>query len=205
VGERDRLVEQHVLGHHPVHQADPAGLVGADQVAGHDHLGRPGQADQARQQVQAAQGGHAADFDPHLAEAGARRREAEVGGQGQLAAGAHRRSVDGGHDGLRHGAQRADRALEGSVDHLAKLGLAHRGNGLEQPRVAARGEGRAAAGEDDGTDAGVGGGPLQPLAQLDHGLGRERVQGGGPVQGQDADGTVVALQDVGHGVSLHQL
>ena len=129
LAERDGLVEQRVVGHHPLHQADALGLRGVDALAGEHHPLRPVPAHH-RGPAQHPEAGHQPDRALGHREARAVGGEHQVAGQRELAAAAERVAVDGGDDrqrALLHRGERAhavglERALGRRAVELAEAG-----------------------------------------------------------------------------------
>src|SRR5213082_353536 len=88
-------VEQLVVRHDLVREAEAKGLVRRDRRAGEVHLERLALSDEPRQPLGAAEAGDDPEVDLGLAERGRLRRDAEVARHRQLAAAAERERVHG--------------------------------------------------------------------------------------------------------------
>ena len=103
-----RRVEQLVVGHHLVGQAEAVRLVGVDRVADQVHLERLGLTHEPRQPLRASEARDDPQVDLRLAERGRLGRDPEVARHRQLTAAAERDRVDGGdRDGGRRLHRRA--------------------------------------------------------------------------------------------------
>ena len=109
LGEGDRMLLELALDQ-PVDQADVAGLLGADRIAGRGHFQRLADAGDARQPLRAAGAGQQAELDLGHAELRRRHRDPVMAGQRDLEAAAERGAVDRGDHRLG--------AILDDVDHL---------------------------------------------------------------------------------------
>ena len=150
------------------------------------------QADQARQQEQAAAVGHQADFGKALGKFDGAGAEHQVAGQGDVEAGAGGDAVDHGdhrllqvQDGLHVGPRLADEVAAGRRSVQAG----------EVIQVAAGAKGFAAAGQDHDPDRGVLANVRQHRRQLGGQGLVQGVHGRRPVQGDGGDFGVFSQQN----------
>ena len=195
-GQGGGLGEELFLWDDPVVEADAMGLLGGNDVAGHEQLGGPAEAHHSGEQVGGAHvGAGEADLHEEKADLGGGGRDADVGSQRDGGACAGDGAVQGRDDGL---AQRPH-----SGDHLA--GEAGEG---EQPGhvtleeladdvddVAAGAKALAGAGDHHGAHLGA---PLErgeEVAQLLIDLEREGVELVGPVERHRGDALLLGVEE----------
>ena len=196
-GDRERLLDQPVRGHHPSDEAGALRLLGVHHAAGQAEVHGLGLADEAGQALGPAGAGYGADGDLRLAELGAVGGDDHVAHHGDLAAAAQGVAGD-----------RGDRRLAGLGQALPALGDevalvdVHVGLVLHLLDVGAGGEGLLGAGHDDGADLIVGLQVVEGRGQLVDQGGAERVQRLRPVERDQADRIAFLDQDVlvGHAV-----
>ena len=169
----------------PIRSASSA----ADQLAGHDQLLGPAEADDLRQPRGAADVGD--QPDPRLGQPDDRvgGEHAEVARERQLERAADARALDLADDGLGHLLGEVPRLQAGAAERPQPLG--RRRERGERAEVHARGEHRAVAADDDAADVRVVGGGAQRRARGEHQLVVERVALLRPVQDDVADGTAI--------------
>ena len=169
-----------------------------DHVAQQEQLLRLRRADEAAQEIGAAEIGAEAHLHEGRGEARAFRGDPQVAGQRQRQARPGRNAVYRADRDLRHLRQDAG-DLGVAAEHRGALGqrdLAATGHGLH---VAAGTEAAARAGQDHGADAAVLRDAGQAVAQMRRHFGDGGVQPLRPVQRQRHDGAVAAFQDgIGH-------
>ncbi len=184
-GERDGFIHQPVGLVDGVDDAEFLALLRVEGAGGEDQLLRLLQPDDARQQEQPAHVRNEADAPEHLAEAGPRRGEDEIGGERDVDAGAVGRPVDRRD----HRKLEADPFVEPAIDVLDALAaLECRAPALGHPlNVAARAEGAAGAGDDHGMERGVVADIQDDLAELRAHRDVKRVAFLGPVQRDDRE------------------
>ena len=191
----DGLVQ--LLGRrHPVGEADPLGLLAADQLAGHHQLLGAAEADHRRQPRRAADVRDQAD--PRLGHADQRvgGDHAQVARQRELHGAADAGAVDHADRRLGHLLGEVPGVEAGAAERAQVLGRL--GQGGQRAEVHAGGEHRAGAADHDAAHRRFGGRLAQRLAGRDHQLAVERVALLRPVQHDVADGSVVFGQHEGH-------
>ena len=170
-------------------EADPLGLLRADQLAGHHELLRPPEPDDLGQPRGPADVGD--QPDPRLGHADDRVRgeHAEVARERQLERAADARAVDRADDRLGHLLGQVPR-LEAVAPERAQV-LGRRAQRAERPEVHARREERPRAAHDHHADGRVLGGGPQRGARGQHELVVERIALLRPVEDEVADGAVI--------------
>ena len=163
------------------------------------------QADDAGQQPG---GAHVRAGEAHAGEEkgdlGALRRDPDVAGRGDHGAGAGHRPVERGHDRAAALADRQDEVAgePGELEQPGRIPREQRADDVLD--VAAAAEGPAAAGDDDGADAGLGVERAEGVAQLGVDLEGERVEPVGTVErdgrdrGRGIDGVLEGAGREGH-------
>ena len=184
----DRVVEL-VRRRDPRGEADPLGLLGADQLAGHHELLRPPEPDDLGQPRGAADVGD--QPDPRLGHADDRvgGEHAEVARQRQLERAADAGAVDRADDRLGHLLREVPRVEAVAPERAQPLRRA--AQRAERPEVHPGREERPRAAYDDHAHRGVVGGGAQRGARGQHELVVERVALLRPVEDDVADGAVI--------------
>ncbi len=184
--------------HHAVDQADLAGAVGVDQVAGQQHFHR-------RLAAHGAAEGHhwgraeQPDVDARRGEAGGLAGDGEVAGGDQLAAGGGGGAMHPRDDGFR---ERDDALHQAAAQREHRLVRGAGGGGAHLPHVVARAEGGTGGGDDHDVSGRVGRDAGERGVQRRHETQGEGVAGGGTVQGQRGDAVLIFAEQergVGHG------